>query len=73
MKRTKVHISDAAHRPISVGGLEVVLAALGVGLHGLLAGLPAGGADLAVLVRELEGLEGGRGHVWKKQESLPSR
>lgn len=36
---------------------EVLEAALGVSLHGLAAGLPVGGADLAVLVGELEGLD----------------
>lgn len=51
-------ISSAAERP---GGLtrlgEVLQAALGVRLHGIVARLPAGGADLAVLVGELEGLD----------------
>lgn len=36
---------------------EVLEAALGVSLHGLAAGLPVRGADLAVLVGELEGLD----------------
>lgn len=39
------------------GGREVLKAALGIGLHTLATLLPAGGADLAVLVGELEGLD----------------
>jgi len=39
------------------GGLEVLLGLGGIGHHGLLAGLPVGGADLAVLVGVLEGLD----------------
>lgn len=39
-----------------VGLLEVLLAANGVGLHGILALLPVGGADFTVLVGELEGV-----------------
>lgn len=42
---------------------EVLQAALGVSLHGLAAGLPVGGADLAVLVGELEGLDETQGLV----------
>lgn len=37
--------------------LEVGLLANGVGLDGLLAGVPVGGADLAVLLGELEGVD----------------
>ena len=40
----------------SVGLLEVGLTVFGVGNHRGLARLPASGTDLAVLVRELEGL-----------------
>jgi len=39
-----------------VVGLEIGFAGLRVGFHGGLAGLPAGGAHLSVLVCELEGL-----------------
>lgn len=42
---------------------KVLEAALGVSLHGLAAGLPVGGADLAVLVGELEGLDETEGLV----------
>lgn len=42
---------------------EVLQASLGVGLHGVAARLPAGGADLAVLVGELEGLDEAQGLV----------
>jgi len=49
---------NAAHKqPHLVDLAEVFLTSGGVGLHGRLAGLPAGWADLAVLVGELEGLD----------------
>ena len=47
----------------SVGSLKVLLLVCGVGLDGGLAWLPAGGADLAVLVGELEGLDKAQGLV----------
>lgn len=44
-----------------VGVDEVLLGGLGVGLDGLGAGAPVGGAHLAVFVRELEGLDQAQG------------
>jgi len=41
---------------LGVGLLEVGFAALGVGLHGVISRLPVGGADLAMLISELEGI-----------------
>lgn len=48
---------------LTTGLGEVLQAALGVSLHGLATGLPASGADLAVLVGELEGLDQTQGLV----------
>lgn len=53
-----------AEGPRLTAGLgEVLQAALGVSLHGVAARLPAGGADLAVLIGELEGLDQAQGLV----------
>lgn len=63
------HLVDArALVAIGSGGAirlsrEVLEGALGIGLHALGAGLPVGGADLAVLVGELEGLDEAQGLV----------
>lgn len=50
-------ISLAVTVGLAIGSSEVLQAALGVGLHGLATLHPAGGADLAVLVGELEGVD----------------
>lgn len=53
-----------AEGPRLTAGLgEVLQATLGVSLHGLATRLPAGGANLAVLVGELEGLDQTQGLV----------
>lgn len=57
----RVALAEGPRLTASLG--EVLQAALGVSLHGLAARLPAGGADLAVLVGELEGLDEAQGLV----------
>ncbi len=52
--QNKIIISEGG---FLVVGLEIGFAGLRVGFHGGLAGLPAGGAHLSVLVCELEGLK----------------
>lgn len=57
-------VSAAAEGPrLTTRFSEVLEAALGVSLHGLATRLPAGGADLAVLVGELEGLDQAEGLI----------
>ena len=55
---------DVGGLPLVPVGSQVVGDALRVGLHRLLARLPAGGADLAVLIGELERLEKKKKHFF---------